>query len=320
MRSMDKLQDTFQAIVTILQIVVAGSATALLSIVGLVLLVLAGLAAYLALTRKETPRFVPFILYFSLVVSALFSAAGPGLALFWVSQAPLSKVSAETAFDNLTKNERVDWLVRLVPYQTGEPQLAVGKLQNLGPPRQLFTFVGVYEELSGYSVKDSVEMSGLTFNNSNTPVSAIIFPLGHAQLYPANARGLLQVILEVEARKDIETPKPFLRGQNSLSQPELDDLKDVTIESYQVDKFRDKYPHYCSLAQQFRCHQTSYSAYDYIGGLSDDWHPLGFAQRPPRKTPATRRPAQPIAHFQIGTTPKEPGWRGLALERSSSGI
>src|SRR5262249_11374926 len=119
----------------------------------------------------------------------LFSAAGPGLALFWVSQTPLQRVARENAFVNLQSNNRVRWLVRLVPYnRIAEPDLAVGKLESLGPRNQLCSFVGAYEELAGYTAKDAVEMSGLIYEDLQN-ISAVIFPLGRTQLYPANARG-----------------------------------------------------------------------------------------------------------------------------------
>ena len=238
---------------------VNSSATATLSTVGLLLLVLTGLLAYLTIKRTpdETPWGLRFALYGTLIGGMLFSAAGPGLALFWVSQTPLQRVTTQTAFVNLENNERVLWLIRLIPYNKAEePQLAVDKVANLGPGKQLFSFVSAYEELVGYSAKDAVEMSGLTYSQAQN-VSAIIFPLRRQQLYPANARGLLQVIREVEYRKDIDTPKPFLRGQGLLNPDEEKELKGINVEDYRVNNFYEKYPHYCELAARFRCDQKS---------------------------------------------------------------
>jgi hypothetical protein len=129
-------------------------------------------------------------------------------------------------------------------------------------------------------------MTGGTFTDGHR-VSAIIFPL-RTQLYPANARGLLQVIQEVEARKDVDLSKPFLRGTNYLNREELEELeRHKEINSYRFSNYQDKYRRYCELAQQFRCDMT-YSARDYIGGLNMDWHPLGLAQRDVEKDPCFR--------------------------------
>jgi hypothetical protein len=273
------VQEILAGIATIFQILVSSPATATLSIVGLMLLALAGFLAYLAFNSKpaEMPAFIPILLYFSLVGGMLFSAAGPGLALFWVSQQkPLLTISRDTAFVNLENNERVRWLLRLVQYKATYPESPVGKFDNLGPPEQRFTFVGAYDELAGYSAKEAAVMSGLEYDNTQN-VYAIALPLAHYQLYPANARGLLQVIQQVEAQNNAEIQKPFLRDQHRLYEPELIELEELSIDSYQIMKFRDKYRHYCELAQEFRC-DKSYTAHKYIGGISRDWHPLGFAK------------------------------------------
>jgi hypothetical protein len=273
------MKDILAGIATIFQILVSSPATATLSIVGLILLALAGFLVYLAANTEpaETPAFVQPLLYFCLVGGTLFSAAGPGLALFWVSQQkPLLTVSRDAAFVNLENNELVRWLLRLVQYEVTNQDPPVGKFDSLGPAEQRFTFVGAYEELVGYSAKEAAVMSGLEYHNSQ-PISAIAFPLAHYQLYPANARGLLQIIQKVEAQNNTEIQKPFLRDRNRLSDEELKELEELSIESYRVMNFRDKYRHYCDLAQEFRC-DNSYSAHKYIGGISRDWHPLGFAK------------------------------------------
>jgi hypothetical protein len=287
---MDQFKGILDGVATIFQIVASTKPTATLSIIGLTLLVLAGLLSYWAIRSEpnQTPTWMRVLLFGSLVGGLLFSAAGPGLALFQFSQAPLRKISPQTAFTNLQENKEVRWLVRLVSYdQQTDPQLAADKLFRLGPEKQQFSFVSAYEDLAGYSAEDSIQMTGGTLDPGQH-ISAVIFPL-RTQLYPANARGLLQVIQQVENRKDVEIQKPFLKGSNLLSKDELDDLNDHSIVSYRIDNFQDKYHHYCELAQQFRCDET-YSAREYIGGLYPDWHPLGFSLRHPNKNPCHQQP------------------------------
>jgi hypothetical protein len=121
--------------------------------VGIVLLILAGFLAYSAIKLKpeETSTLLRVSLFSSLVGGMIFSAAGPALALFWVSQSPIPKVPLEKAFDYLETNEKVAWLIRLIPFdQQTDPELAVGRLVRLGPLKQQYSFVAPYEELAGY--------------------------------------------------------------------------------------------------------------------------------------------------------------------------
>jgi hypothetical protein len=234
------------------------------------------------MTKKpeDMPKYFGVALFASLLGGMIFSAAGPGLALFWVSQSPIKTVSADVSLDNLEQNKQVNWVVRLISFnQNLEPERGIDRLQRLGPSKQLFSFVGSYEDLVGYTVKDALEMIGVRYTLGDR-VSAILFPL-RTPLFPANARGLLQVIQNVEARKDIEIKEKFLQGGNSLNNDELKNLKADDIPSYRVNSFKDKYQHYCELSYKFICDDTSYSARDFVGGLYRDWHPLGFSQRKP---------------------------------------
>ena len=276
------LDDIVSAVTKIFEIVGSSSATASLSSVGLILLVLAGVMAYQAMTKKpeDLPKYFGIALFASLIGGMIFSAAGPGLALFWVSQSPIKKVSSDVAIDNLEQNKQVKWVVRLISFnQVLEPERGIDRLQRLGPPKQLFSFVGSYEELAGYTVKDALEMIGVKYTPGDR-VSAVIFPL-RTPLFPANARGLLQVIQDVEARKEIELKEKFLQGGNSLNSDELKDLRADDIPSYRMVNFKGKYQHFCQLSYTFICGETSYSARDFVGGLYRDWHPLGFSQKKP---------------------------------------
>jgi hypothetical protein len=149
------IEDFFTAVSKIFEIVGSSSATASLSSVGLILLILAGVLAYQAMTKKpdDLPKYFGLALFVSLAGGMIFSAAGPGLALFWVSQSPIKKISVDAAIDSLEQNKQVSWVVRLISFnQALEPERGIDKLQRLGPPKQLFSFVGSHEDLVGYTV------------------------------------------------------------------------------------------------------------------------------------------------------------------------
>ncbi len=279
----------FDAVGKVFVLVAGFSSTALLSIVGLVLLLLAGVLAYVAVKSKpdELSPLIKIALFLCLIGGMTFSAAGPSLALFYVSENSITRMSPERGFDNLENNSRVNYVVRLISYDPNEePGLGIDRLVRLGPPDQLFSFVASYDELVGYRVKDALEKIGQGYIVGNR-VSAIIFPL-RSSLFPANARGLLQVIQEVEGRKDIQAQlkQRFLQDSTSLNDGELRDLKAVDVPSYRVENFKDKYRHYCELTHRFNC-ETSYSARTYVGGLYRDWHPLGFSQKNPPDNPCS---------------------------------
>jgi hypothetical protein len=237
---------------------------------------------------EETPSSLRIGLLSALFLGLLLLVVGPSLAILWGSREPVVKLEAAQMFDRLEKNERVQWLLRLIPYNEGaDSRLSISALERLGPPKQQFSFVAPYEDLVGYKVSDVIQMMGQPYN-PRYRVSAIVFPL-EEQLYPANARGLLQVISEVEARKDIQIAKPFLR-EGILNDPERDDLKGRSIVSYRFDNHQQHYRRYCELAHQFRCDRT-YTSHEYIGGVAEDWHPLGFSEKNPDRDPC--RPLDP---------------------------
>ena len=278
------------AIVRIYELVTSTSSTAFLSVVGFALLLLTGVLAYIAIKSKpdELSLWIKVALFVSLLGGMIFSAAGPSLALFYVSQSAVNtiqRMSSVRAFKNLEDNKKVNYVIRLIAYDPAEePKLGIDQLKSLGPPDQIYSFVASYDELVGYTVKEALEKIGQRYVNGNR-VSAIIFPL-RTYLFPANARGLVQVIQEVEQRKDIELKQRFLEGNNSLNSGELQDLSLKDIPTYRITSFIDKYRHYCELTHQFYC-DASYSARTYVGGLYKDWHPLGFSQKSPPDNPCS---------------------------------
>lgn len=230
-----------------------------------------------------------------LLRSALFvilAAVAIGFALHRPAPPSVARMSTEQAWADLESNAYVGHLIRLVAYdpQT-EPGLAIDRLARLGPPDQLYSFVASYEEMAGYTARQALEKNGLRLSEGQH-VSAVIFPR-RTELYPANARGLLQIIRAVETEKGEAIGDRFLEGRDVLSPAELKDLQSTDIASYRVSDFRDKYPRYCELARRFNCGPTPYPASHFIGSLYHDWHPLGFSQIEPARDPCTL----PAAHY-----------------------
>ena len=221
-------------------------------------------------------------LFVCLVGGLIFSAAGPSLALFYVSQDPIRKKPFNETVHDLAKNKRVRYVIRLIAYNPANPNLAVSidKLQQLGPAKQKYSFVADYEELKGYTIREALDLFGIGYINGYH-VSAVIFPL-HVDLYPANARGLLQVVRRVEA--GIEASDKFL-GPGKLNQDQVNDFADISIQSYRIENFKKFYPHYCDLAKTFFCGQ--YAAKELVGGLYPDWHPLRILPKNPPAGPCS---------------------------------
>lgn len=137
----------------------------------------------------------------SLSFGALFCAAGPSVALLSVNKYSIPKISQDIAYKNLQDNSEVTWLIRLIPYDPNvHNELSIGNLKKLGPPSVRFTFVGPYQELKGYTVAEAVRRLTGSSPDPDMRVSAIIFHLNRkkVRLFPANARGLLQVVKFLE--------------------------------------------------------------------------------------------------------------------------
>ena len=82
------------AISKIFDLITKSSSTAFLSVAGFVLLLLAGVLAYVAIKSKpdELSLWIKVALFVSLVGGNYISAAGPSLALFYVSESALTSI------------------------------------------------------------------------------------------------------------------------------------------------------------------------------------------------------------------------------------
>jgi len=158
--------------------------------------------------------------------------------------------------------------------------LALGALSSLGKPDQDYVFVADYDELKGKTAAEATRLLGEAMEDKDI-VSAIIFPIepNHVAVFPANARGVLQVIENVEKNEPIEKDKLFdvaskLDDSAAYSALHIESTAPHLYE-WSWNYYKKYYGAYCAVALQFRCHPTD--AAKWIGSLEDDWHPLGFA-------------------------------------------
>ena len=102
---------------------------------------------------------------------------------------------------------------------------------TLGRPEHDYIFVADYEELVNYTISEAIYKLGGTRKNVNS-ASVIIFPLEHRDLYPASARGVLQVVKKIDQERQQQlnyTPFDF---DTYLKKNEIQALSDERIESW----------------------------------------------------------------------------------------
>jgi hypothetical protein len=106
---------------------------------------------------------------------------------------------------------------------------------------QKFTLVANYQELRGYNVMDAVRMVGGQIRGFEH-VEAIIFPLDQIlhDLYPANARGVLQVVQRLEDDSDPDGVKIDHKSivHGTLSEQESADLTQRNIGTWAWDSYK----------------------------------------------------------------------------------
>jgi hypothetical protein len=270
------MKEWFDAVIdgirSFFDVVTSARPGALLSVIGLFLLLLSGWLAYRASTAKpeERSQWYSWAIFGTMICGVVFSAVGSALTVFLpdeISRTPIAK-----AFDNLESNQRVHWLIRTIVFDPEDHNtLSINRLSHLGPSKQQYTFVAPYEELVGYKVDEVVHMTG-GVHRGEQRVSGIIFPLpSRIELYPANARGLLQVISKVENSPELKIDKPFLRGKNRLSEAQVQDMQETgTLESWAWKHYKHNYRTYCELVQEFRCDRS------YSMRTSGDYIPIGI--------------------------------------------
>jgi hypothetical protein len=188
-------------------------------------------------------------------------------------------VTPQQSLAALLDNKMPVRLLRLVAYDpVTEAQLSISHLKSLGRPGQKFTFVGDYDELRGATVVDTISRLGGSIKPGQH-VSAIIFSAGERPLYPANARGLLQVIQVVEQSLAAgDGANNILRADlaKRLSPEALAALDNHDVAAGHWANYRPFYHAYEQAVAQLR--EDDPMALKYIGNIDHDWHPLGYAQ------------------------------------------
>jgi hypothetical protein len=254
-----------------------------LMVFGLVLL-LVGVGCSFKAIRSDAGTvklWVKCLLFGSLALAVVFTLGGAALAV--MSASNHQKIDSAAVLAHIRDNSPARWLIRLIPYDSVKtPELSIGRLVKLGPPDQLYSFVADYAELRGYTASEAVQRAGGAMTDA-TRVSAVIFPV-RGELYPANARGVLQVIDAIDRAHTSDAAHPYIRFdklQSSLTKADLDDLaRTQRISSWSFKSYGKYYGDYCAVAQEFRCSKTiEYSAKQLVGTISPDWYPLGFARK-----------------------------------------
>jgi hypothetical protein len=267
------MQEALDFITNLLKLVTAYSIGTWLLLIGLVLCFLS------VITRRENGTNFWDI---KLRETPLRWLLGLGIALVVFSQASLLTyqksprlVTPEESFKRLTRNARVTYVIRLIPYDSDKDRdkLSVGKITDLGPPGKEYIFVADYEELRNYRIRDAIYKTGGILSGLKNPrVTGIIFPRNNRDLYPADARGLLQVVHNIdEVHKADEGYKVF-----DIEKTDLDALEDQRIRSWAWDSWRNFYDAY-----RQKCNELltgKYGATHYLSEIRRDWQPAGYAQ------------------------------------------
>jgi hypothetical protein len=251
-----------------------------------------------AIKSQAPPVWLKALLFGSLSLGVLFCGLGAATSMMALSREVGRGFSASTAstavvLANLKANAKVTWVIRLIPFDDEkQPELGISRLTYFGRSDQRFTFVGDYYELKGFTASDAVKRLGLSMEAA-TRVSAIIFPLNGRQLYPANARGVLQVVRKIESTRDRATENyAAFDVENNLRPDEIEDLKKIDHHSYwNWNNYSGYYRTYCVLAQKYRCEKTiAFTAKSAMGDLNRDWHPIGLALAVPTDSDPCKKP------------------------------
>jgi hypothetical protein len=243
-------------------------------------LTLAGLVLFLltmALVRAKMARAAGGFA----LVALLTVLGGQGLAVYGKAQAmrhiAWSPMEPAQAFERLKINTRTDWLIRLIAYdpRAADQRLSAGRISHLGTAGQRYVFVADYTELRGYTAAQAVYKTGGSLRPGQH-VTAIIFRVGDQDLYPANARGLLQVVRRVDSELGGSIPgyRPF--SMDGLSKAARKNLADLDITSWSWAKYAKFYPEFSQEAELFKTGDAS--AASFIGSMAQDWSDLGYSR------------------------------------------
>ncbi|MBL1275153.1 MAG: hypothetical protein COB30_003620 [Ectothiorhodospiraceae bacterium] len=186
------------------------------------------------------------------------------------------KITASQSFENLVQNERVKWVVRLIAYnEKSKPNLLLNNIKTLGRPGHDYIFVADYEELINYSITEAIFKLGGTRKGVDR-VSAIIFPLDHGELIPANVRGLLQIVKKVDNKYSKEAGYKKFGLTDNLASESISNLSNTSRASWAWDEYAPYFTDYRQAVNKLR--SSDYSALKYIGSINKDWNEFGYSE------------------------------------------
>jgi hypothetical protein len=228
-----------------------------------------------------------WILFSSIIGAITLAVFSQWSALIVIPQ----PVSTDAAIERLRTNSEIQYFIRLIPYSGSRPSLP-----KLGTPQQKYTFVASYEELVGYHVAEAVHRMGISMRGQKR-VIAVIFPYS-GLVYPANAKGVLQVIQQIDdlcangscKDKENKTYKGFnVKNTFQPDSTEWSNFESDSPESWAWEGYKQFFTDYCTKAlgfirfsQQYDQPNSSYmTAQALMGTIRRDWSPLGFALKTP---------------------------------------
>ncbi|WP_155931865.1 hypothetical protein [Methylopila sp. 73B] len=272
------MTELFAEVRRTIELVAEIQTAATLSVVGLALMAFASAALYWAINRAgEAATWLKLTMAASLVSGVAFSIAGPAVALLSRTDTPIRTLPKDQIFAKLRTNERVTWLIRLIPYYPDkQPELAVSQLRTLGPSSLKYVFVGSYEEVKGRTVEQAIAMVGGAYHRDQR-VSAVIFAVsGRYPIFPGNARGLLQVIKKIETDPASQVANKLIK-EDALGKDAEESLLNEELSSWSFDFYKKYFWKFCSLTHKLRCGKAAFDVHQSISSINSDWHPAGAA-------------------------------------------
>lgn len=211
-----------------------------------------------------------------LLVSGLLVGGGISLRAPVDTNVLPAPMNAATAFQDLQQNRPVQWLVRLIAYDTTTPELRIDQLKTLGAPHENFIFVADYAELRGYTANEAIHLAGGSLAPGQQ-VSAVLFPLPAGILYPASVRGLLQVVRRIDELHAQDASYRSSGLDAMLSAEERQDLSDVSLPSWAWSRYRGHFRSYEAKVRALRNPNVPADAIRFIGHIGGDWCEPGCA-------------------------------------------
>ncbi len=185
-------------------------------------------------------------------------------------------VAARQSFQQLIAAAPARRLMRLVAYDPAtQHDLTIWRLHALGAPAQRFVFVADYDELNGCTAAEALYRLGGTLR-AGQHVSCVIFPRGPREVYPANVRGLLQVVEQIDAANTATAGYRAADLAGLLSTAARAALADRQPGSWAWRSYSPYFEQYAAAVDRLRAAECS--ALAQMGHVGRDWSGFGYAQ------------------------------------------